>query len=154
MRQKRLAAFPSKYQNPYPTTRQPTSRRAVRGSARVQSQSVNKKPARKTARPSPLPVGENIPSAPEPVHSRARLAKYKKTVPQQFCPWPSNSTTWQPPQSKTNQPAPHFPFSFPSTAFSSTLPGGVSFGFPDSLPPSFGFSGDLSDGPIGSPFCA
>jgi len=75
MRQKRLAAFPTKYQNPYPTTRQPTSRLAVRGSARVQPQSVNKKPARKTARPGPLPVGENIPSAPEPVHSRARLAK-------------------------------------------------------------------------------
>ena len=77
--QKRLAAFPTKYQTPYPTTRQPTSRLAVRGSARVQPQPVNSKAARMTARPSPLPVEENIPSAPEPVHSCARLANSNKS---------------------------------------------------------------------------
>jgi hypothetical protein len=37
-----------------------------------------------TARPSPLPVEENIPSAPEPVHSRARLAKHQKPLASPF----------------------------------------------------------------------
>ena len=47
-----------------------------------------------------------------------------------------------PEQSNTTRPVAdrHFPFSFPSAAFTGSFPAGTSFGFPDSLPPSFGFS--------------